>query len=818
MKNVIMKQRSLANTYLYSMAFFSLLLTFLFGYSWIHKETVRLNAESEKNRENYISSQKEKIRAEVINIVNYIKYQKSLAEVRLKKDTKERTYQAYDIAFHIYEKNKASKPLSSIKKMVYDALYAVSWDDGEGYFFAEDMQGTELINRNNPELEGKNIIDLQDNKGNYLVKDIIAVAKSPQREGYCSYYWNKPEHPGVLVPKISFVKYFKPFDWVLGNGKYVDDEENEIKHEILTRLEKMRLDSDRYFFAGKWDGVTLAGPLKGKNNLNIEDVNGIRIVQKLIATAKNGGGFVGYIMPSLGKSQLRPKISYVMAMPDWEWYIGSGIHVDKIETVISEKQKDLEERIKSHLIDYGITLAIWLVIIFATVKLFSYRIRRNLESFSSFFSNASSDCVKIDLKSIHFTEFLKLAEYANNMIDRKQEAENAMLESNKKYRVLFDSSRDAIILSDPFQGLMDCNPAALEMFGIKNKNEILQLGLDLFSPKLQTDGSLSSEKAKIIILKAMEKGSYIFEWVYKRLPDTEFTASVLLTKIYFDNKPVLFGTIRNITEQKKTHEIIIQTEKMLSVGGLAAGMAHEINNPLAGLMQTADVLAQRLGKNMNIPATQKAAEEAGISLDGLKNFMQSRDVPRMLTAIKDSGMRIAKIVNNMLSFARKGDSQKSLNSITELLDRTLELATIDYDLNKQYDFKKIAIVREYESNSPPILCEASKIQQVILNLLRNGAQAMQDAETENPRFAIRTWYEEDQKMVYVEIEDNGPGINKNIRRRIFEPFFTTKAVGTGTGLGLSVSYFIITENHGGELVVVSEPGTGAKFCIGLPIE
>jgi signal transduction histidine kinase len=160
----------------------------------------------------------------------------------------------------------------------------------------------------------------------------------------------------------------------------------------------------------------------------------------------------------------------------------------------------------------------------------------------------------------------------------------------------------------------------------------------------------------------------------------------------------------------------------------------------------------------------------------------------------------------------------SSHAIGELIDKTLELAATDYDLKKQYDFKRILIEKDYAADVPAIPCEGAKIQQVLLNVFGNGAQAMQEAETESPRFSIRTRFDQTRQMVRVEIEDNGPGMDEGTRRRVFEPFFTTKPVGTGTGLGLSVSYFIITQNHGGAMEVLSRPGTGTTFVIQLPLK
>jgi|GEM_PF-1110446 len=275
--------------------------------------------------------------------------------------------------------------------------------------------------------------------------------------------------------------------------------------------------------------------------------------------------------------------------------------------------------------------------------------------------------------------------------------------------------------------------------------------------------------------------------------------------------------VDNVTERVRMEEMMIQSEKMLSVGGLAAGMAHEINNPLAAMMQTAQVMAQRLKTAANIPANLKAAEAAGITMESIERFMEERGIQRMIETIISSGQRVSETVNNMLSFARKEDAAVSAHHLDKILDKTIELAATDYDLKKDYDFKKIEIIREYDDNLPAVFCQASKIQQVILNILSNGAQAMQGAGTPEPKFIVRTYVDPVRDMACMEIEDNGPGMKEEIRKHIFDPFFTTKPVGVGTGLGLSVSYFIITENHKGEMTVESSPGTSAKFVIRLPL-
>ncbi len=305
--------------------------------------------------------------------------------------------------------------------------------------------------------------------------------------------------------------------------------------------------------------------------------------------------------------------------------------------------------------------------------------------------------------------------------------------------------------------------------------------------------------------------------------DTQYYLDITVYPLLSKGKPGAVMLLSNVTDRVYLEEMMVQSEKMLSVGGLAAGMAHEINNPLAGMTQTAEVMAQRLqdGKQK---ANVKAAEELGLNMEAVTAYMEKRGIFTMIEAIKDSGQRAAGIVQNMLSFSRKSDTAVSSHNLGELIDHVIDLASTDYNLKKQYDFRAINIIKEYDDPLPLVPCEGAKIQQVILNILRNGAEAMNESkaqqkalgrDTPPPQFILRLSAESD--FLRLEIEDNGPGMDEDTRKRCFEPFYTTKAVGFGTGLGLSVSYFIITENHGGTMEVRSLPGEGSLFIIRLPL-
>lgn len=273
--------------------------------------------------------------------------------------------------------------------------------------------------------------------------------------------------------------------------------------------------------------------------------------------------------------------------------------------------------------------------------------------------------------------------------------------------------------------------------------------------------------------------------------------------------------IEDVSDRVHMEEMMVQTEKLISIGGLAAGMAHEINNPLGIVSQAAQNIEHRLAEDH--PANRVAAAHHGLDLHALRGYLVERQIPRLLDAIDEATSRAGLIVTNMLNFSRQNDRSRSTKSLTELVDRVLELAGSDYDLKKRYDFRNIEIARDYQADLPSLPLVGVEIEQVILNLLKNAAHALAATADERPPRIVLRLRREDGWLV-LEIEDNGPGMSEEVRRRVFEPFYTTKAPGVGTGLGLWVSYLIVTRNHHGQMEVEAAAGKGARFIVRLPLE
>ena len=273
--------------------------------------------------------------------------------------------------------------------------------------------------------------------------------------------------------------------------------------------------------------------------------------------------------------------------------------------------------------------------------------------------------------------------------------------------------------------------------------------------------------------------------------------------------------IDDITQRLSLEEMMVQSEKMLSVGGLAAGMAHEINNPLGAILHNVQNIRRRL--STELPKNLEHAEQVGVELETVNRYLQSREVPQLLDGIQQAGARAAKIVTHMLSFSRRSNRQMAPCDLPALIDQAVEIAGNDFDLAIGFDFKGQAIIRQFDPTLGPVPGTANELEQVLLNLLKNAAQAihLREDDSEPGRIILRTrlnppWAE-------IQVEDNGIGMSESVRKRTFEPFFTTKEIGQGTGLGLSVSYFIITNNHKGQMEVHSTLGQGTCFTLRLPL-
>jgi two-component system, NtrC family, sensor kinase len=344
--------------------------------------------------------------------------------------------------------------------------------------------------------------------------------------------------------------------------------------------------------------------------------------------------------------------------------------------------------------------------------------------------------------------------------------EQIISESRRQWMGMLDAITDFIFLTDGDGTIVRTNRALATAFG-KHPKELLGrkceefVNIDL--PRV--DGTEKETDLPLAVEKTINGETYLI---------SSFP--------FFDNDKLLtVHVMKNVTRLERLREQLYYADKLTSLGLLVSGVAHEINNPLTGIIAYAELLRMR-------------------GLD--------RSIDDELQKILNSAERCKRIIENLMTFARQRTPSRTVELMSELIDRTIEL--------RSHPLKtfNIEVTRDYGAMKS-VFIDSQQMQQAILNVLLNAEQAIAVSEQQGGRIAVSTRYDGDADKVVIRISDNGPGIPKDLLPRIFDPFFTTKPVGIGTGLGLSIAHGIIAE-HGGTLSVDSVEGEGTTFTIEIP--
>ena len=357
-------------------------------------------------------------------------------------------------------------------------------------------------------------------------------------------------------------------------------------------------------------------------------------------------------------------------------------------------------------------------------------------------------------------------------VSDERRAHQELARSEARYRHLFEDASDAIMTFDSLGRFTSVNDAGERISGYRRDELIGRF----FGPLLPLS---ELPRAVLEFRRALSGSPGQFESVVVR-KDGE-RRHITITYSCPQRSREVLCLIRDATDEKQLQQQLVQSEKMAAIGQLVSGVAHELNNPLASIA----AFAQLMLSDGNLNSDDRHATEV----------------------ISSEAKRAARIVHNLLTFARQHKAEKTFANINQVVENALELR--GYDLN----VRGIQIERQYADPAPSTMVDAYQLQQVVLNLVTNAEQAMAGYELPRHRLTVRT--RADDEIVRIEIEDTGPGIPSDSLERIFNPFYTTKPVGQGTGLGLSISLGIVSE-HGGRIWAENVASGGSRFCIDLP--
>ncbi len=361
-------------------------------------------------------------------------------------------------------------------------------------------------------------------------------------------------------------------------------------------------------------------------------------------------------------------------------------------------------------------------------------------------------------------------------IDQLAASKAVLAKSETKYRRIFEDSMDLIFVADQDGRLLDINPAGLRMLGYDSRQNLMAQ---------ETLASLvrSPDEARELFAEIRHSGFVKDRECTLRTRAGDDLAALLSMTVRSDpaGRVTEFeGIVKDITQRKLMHRQLLQADRMASLGQLAAGVAHEINNPLGLILGYTQLLLR------------EATDTSGGQDD--------------LRTIEKQTRNCKKIVEDLLNFARKSGTHLAQVKINPALEAVINV------VRNQLELDNILIRTHFDVGLPEIAGDAEKLKQVFMNMLINARQAID----KNGTITITTGVDPEGQSVMIMFKDDGPGIAPDILDKIFDPFFTTKPTGQGTGLGLSVSYGII-EDHKGDIQVSSEVGRGAEFRIRLPI-
>ncbi|MGA9176446.1 MAG: PAS domain S-box protein, partial [Desulfobacterales bacterium] len=505
------------------------------------------------------------------------------------------------------------------------------------------------------------------------------------------------------------------------------------------------------------------------------------------ASKMKGGGYAYFWWQKPYTGEERPKIAYAKGVPEWELFVGSGVYIDDIEQDITALQAALNAQAKTKILIFIIIVAIAFALFFILFNLLSNRLRKDLNLFVSFFDQAAFSDKKIDRETVQFVELDQMAEYANKMLTDRKQANEALIESEKRYKAVFQGAAEGILIADiETVKFKYANPAICEMLGY-TEEELKRMSVGDIHPKETLQEVISEFEAQ-----ARKEKKLSMNFPCLRKDGTLIYVDIYTSPVRIDKKECNVGFFTDITERKNLEAQLLQAQKMEAVGTLAGGIAHDFNNILNVIMGYGDMVMDTL-------ATGSPARE---------------DMSEVLVA----AARAADLTRRLLVFSKKDavkvmpvDINEIILGLKKMLGRIIR-ESIEFNI-------------ELADMPLTVMADAGQIEQVLINLAVNSKDAMPEGgrltistglQELNDEYVAAYGYGKPGQYAFITVADTGQGMDAETQNKIFEPFFTTKGIGEGTGLGLAISYEII-KKHRGYTNVYSEPGQGTEFKIYLPL-
>jgi len=641
--------------------------------------------ESTQLSQNYLDSKKKILYDEVIKFVDYIHSKKRDIYSKTQHTVKNRVFEAQTLAHSIYERHKHTHTSLQIQEMIIETLRHMRFENGKGYYFITRMDGIEMLFADKPEMEGKNMLDLKNHEGKYVVREMIDIVLA-HKEGFYEYSWTKPLSDGEHFKKVSYIKLFEPYGWFIGTGLYLDDMEQALKEEIVNDTDRLLFDKEHknYIFAGTWKGMSLTYPAPNKDMYNVQDLNGKYIVQELISRSKEGGGFIEYVMPPLKGERNLNKLSYVTGIIDWGWYVGAGIYLDDISEQLEQLNTKMKEELEGTILTILAIVASFSIILGIFYFHISEKIRKDFRIFTHFFDSLVKKDQKIDLDSVKFKEFEELARHANAMLEMKIEIDIYL----ERYKKIVSSSDDLLSFIDKNYVYLAVSEGYLHFFEKKHEEIVGHSMSELFGAEY-FEKELKGISDRVLLGESFER-EY---WIKSPSGDYHYLHTKYFPHFEKEGTEVVAYVVssRDITDKKLNEEKLIASEKELDF------LAH--NDSLTGLPNRI-LLHDRIAHaihNCNRYETMLAL--CFVDLDNFKKINDSFGHSYGDDILKQFATRIQSLVRSCDTLSRIGgdefillvESVKEKSEIEHIIEKIQSVFENPFLVNEQKFFLSASI-------------------------------------------------------------------------------------------------------------------------------
>jgi len=714
-----------------------------------------------------------RVTTEMERSLEYIEFARARSETVLRQSLVLQVDTAFQIAQAIYDRESPRRPAAEVKRLIIEALRPVRFYEGRGYYFIDDMNGQFILLPTAPQLEGKTILDNQDDTGHFIMRGLIEAAGKPDGQGFSRYRWYSPDDPKKMSDKLAYVRRFAPYDWLIGTGDYTYKWDQLQQQEALERLRSVRFGATGYIAVIGRDGRPLISPSnQEQEGMPPESLPPIERAAReiLVAKAKAGGGFVNYEWPHPKTGKVATKTALVRSVEPWGWVVVATVFNDEFQSAL-DAERDVydagsnERSLKLLLVvlgALGIALAGSLFFSRWSKRLFQNYHEQNIAQQNAL--QASEQKLAIILDSVEAYIFIKGMDYR-------------YLYANRPVRDLFGKPmaeivghEDATFFDQKTADLIRVHDRRVLEQGERVANEEVNIS---------RDGKVSSAFASVK-LPLRDAGGRIYALCGIA---TDITARKLgeaeLEQYRHHLEALVDSRTAELAEAKDAAEAASRAKSTF-----LANMSHEIRTPMNAILG----LAHLLRKDASAP---KAIDQLG--------------------KLTDSARHLLGIINNILDFSKIEAGKFALNvadfSPAHVVEESLGM------LAERAAAKGLQLVSKIDSAVPPMLSgDEMRLQQCLLNYLGNAIKF-----SESGTIAVRASVSEDtgeSVLLRLEVADQGVGISAEQCATLFSPFTQADDTMTrrfgGTGLGLAITRQL-AHMMGGDVGVDSEPGVGSSF-------